>query len=184
MIRERMKVSHSRMKIYHDKRRKALKFQVGDYVFFRVTLVTGVGRALKSMKLTPHFVGPYQILEKIGEVAYRMALLPSLANLHDVFHVSQLRRYITDPSHVVHVDDVQIPMYEPDMEKKTVMTEQANYQYNVMPFGLKNATATYQRMMNKVLEEETDETLEVYMDNMIVKSGEEELHDQHLTRVL
>ncbi|KAI5436027.1 hypothetical protein KIW84_022457 [Lathyrus oleraceus] len=63
---------------------------------------------LKSKKLTPRFIGPYQILERIGEVAYRIALPPSLANLHEVFHVSQLRRYIPDPSHVVQVDDVQV----------------------------------------------------------------------------
>ncbi|KAI5424984.1 hypothetical protein KIW84_030964 [Lathyrus oleraceus] len=58
--------------------------------------------------MTPRFIGPYQILERIGEVAYRVALPPSLANLHEVFHVSQLRRYIHDPSHVVQVDDVQV----------------------------------------------------------------------------
>ncbi|KAI5428797.1 hypothetical protein KIW84_033704 [Lathyrus oleraceus] len=79
-----------------------------DHVFLRVTPITGVGRALKSKKLTPRFIGPYQILERIGEVAYRIALPPSLANLHEVFHVSQLRRYIPDPSHVVQVDDVQV----------------------------------------------------------------------------
>ncbi|KAI5427709.1 hypothetical protein KIW84_032932 [Lathyrus oleraceus] len=98
----------SRQKSYHDKRRKSLEFQEGDHVFLRVTPITGVGRALKSKKLTPRFIGPYQILERIGEVAYRIALPPSLANLHDVFHVSQLRRYIHDPSHVVQVDDVQV----------------------------------------------------------------------------
>lgn len=75
-------------------------------MFLRVTPITGVGRALKSKKLTPRFFCPYQILE--GEVAYRIALPPSLANLHNVFHVSQLRRYIADPSHVVQVDDVQV----------------------------------------------------------------------------
>jgi hypothetical protein len=108
MIQERMKASQSRQKSYHDKRRKALEFQEGDHVFLRVTPVTGVGRALKSRKLTPRFVGPYQILQRIGEVAYRIALPPSLANLHDVFHVSQLRKYIADPSHVIQMDDVQV----------------------------------------------------------------------------
>ncbi|XP_058773620.1 uncharacterized protein LOC131647812 [Vicia villosa] len=67
----------------------------------------GVGRALKSRKLTPCFVALYRILEKVDEVAYRIALPPSLANLHDVFHVSQLRRYIPDPSRVVQVDDIE-----------------------------------------------------------------------------
>ena len=77
-------------------------------MFLRVTLVTGVGRALKSRKLTPYFIGPYQIYEKICEVAYQIALPLLLANLHDVFHVSQLRRYIADPSYVVKLDDVYV----------------------------------------------------------------------------
>ncbi|KAI5389796.1 hypothetical protein KIW84_075195 [Lathyrus oleraceus] len=108
MIQEKMRIAQSRQKSYHDKRRKSLEFQEGDHVFLRVTPITGVGRALKSKKLTPRFIGPYQILERIGEVAYRIALPPSLANLHEVFHVSQLRRYIPDSSHVVQVDDVQV----------------------------------------------------------------------------
>ncbi|MCI46489.1 hypothetical protein A2U01_0067729, partial [Trifolium medium] len=72
----------------------------------------GVGRALKSRKLTSRFIGSYQILKRVGKVAYRIALPssfpPSLANLHDVFHVSQLRRYVSDPSHVIESDDVQV----------------------------------------------------------------------------
>ena len=70
--------------------------------------MTGVGRALKSKKLTPRFIGPYQISDRVGNVAYRVALPPNLSNLHDVFHVSQLRKYISDPSHVIHMDDVQV----------------------------------------------------------------------------
>ena len=73
-----MKVSQSRQKIYHDKRRKDLKFQACYHVFLRVTLVTGVGRALKSKKLTSRFIGPYQISERVGNVAYRVALPPNL----------------------------------------------------------------------------------------------------------
>ncbi|XP_050916661.1 uncharacterized protein LOC127131800 [Lathyrus oleraceus] len=93
---------------YHDKRRKVLEFEVDDHVFLRVTLITYVGRVLKSRKLTPRFIGLYQISEKVGDVAYRITLPPSLANLHDVFHVSQLRRYIADPSHVVQLDNVEV----------------------------------------------------------------------------
>lgn len=74
-------------------------------------------------------------------------------------------------------------MYEPDREKTTFMMEHTNYQYNVMPFGLKNVRATYQRMMNKVFKHEICETLEVYMDKMIVKSNKQELHDQHIAHV-
>jgi len=108
MIREKMKSSQSRQKSYHDKIRKDLEFQEGDHVFLKVTPITGVGRALKSKKLTSKFMGPYQISERIGVAAYRVALPPHLANLHDVFHVSQLRKYIPDPSHVIPLDDVQV----------------------------------------------------------------------------
>ncbi|RZB69146.1 hypothetical protein D0Y65_038775 [Glycine soja] len=103
-----MRTAQSRQKSYHDKRRKDLEFEVGDHVFLRVTPWTGVGRALKSRKLTPRFIGPFQILKTVGPVAYQIALPPSLSNLHNVFHVSQLRKYIYDPSHVVELDDIQV----------------------------------------------------------------------------
>ncbi|XP_050909495.1 uncharacterized protein LOC127123308 [Lathyrus oleraceus] len=103
-----MKVSQSRQKSYHDKRRKVLEFKVDDHVFLRVTPVTGVGRALKSCKLTSRFIGPYQISEKVGDIDYRITLPPSLVNLRDFFHVSQLRKYIADPSHIVQLDDVEV----------------------------------------------------------------------------
>jgi len=67
-----------------------------------------VGRALKCRKLTPRFVGPFEIVEKIGVVAYQIALPPSLSNLHDVFDVSQLRKYVFDESHVIQVDELEV----------------------------------------------------------------------------
>ncbi|MCI08121.1 putative retrotransposon gag protein, partial [Trifolium medium] len=87
---------------------KDIEFQEGEHVFLRVSPTTGIGRALKSKKLTSRFIGPYQILGRVGKVAYRMALPPSLSNLHDVFHVSQLRKYVQDASHVLEVDDIQV----------------------------------------------------------------------------
>ena len=107
-IREKMKIAQDRQKSYYDRRRKPLEFQEGEHVFLRVTPTTGVGRALKSRKLTPKFIGPFQILERIGTVAYRIALPPNLSNLHSVFHVSQLRKYLSDPSHVIESDQIQI----------------------------------------------------------------------------
>jgi hypothetical protein len=83
-------------------------FQVGDHVFLRVNLVTGVERALICRKLTPRFFGPFEIIENVGAVAYRIALLPSLLNLHDVFHVSQLKKYVYDLSHVIQVDELEV----------------------------------------------------------------------------
>ena len=98
-------------------------------MFMRVTHVIGVRQALKSKKLTSYFIGSYQITERVGNVDYRVALLPNLSSLHDVFHVSQLRKYISDPSHVIHMDDVQvwdnltvgmIPVWIADHEIKTL----------------------------------------------------------------
>ncbi|XP_050892418.1 uncharacterized protein LOC127097960 [Lathyrus oleraceus] len=108
MIQEKMKASQSRRKRYLDKRRKDLEFREGDHVFLRVIPMSDVGRALKSKKLDPCFIGHYLITQKIGVVAYRVTLPPSLLNLHDMFHVSQLRKYIHDPCHVIQMDDVQV----------------------------------------------------------------------------
>ena len=74
----------------------------------RITPTTGVGRAIHSRKLSPKFIGPYQILRKIGPVAYEIALPPQLSKLHSVFHVSQLRKYVSDPSHVLESEDLQV----------------------------------------------------------------------------
>jgi len=103
-----MRVTQSRQKSYADKRRRPLEFEARDHVFLRVTATTGIGRALKSRKLTPRFIGPYKISRRIGPAAYEIALPPHLGNLHNVFHVSQLRKYIADPTHVLEDDDVQI----------------------------------------------------------------------------
>ncbi|KAK2401008.1 hypothetical protein QL285_050644 [Trifolium repens] len=107
-IRAMMKVAQDRQKSYADRCRRPLEFEEGDHVFLRVTPTTVVGRALKAKKLTPKFIGPYQILERIGKVAYRIALPPVLSLIHDVFHVSQLRKYTPDPSHVITPDDIQL----------------------------------------------------------------------------
>ncbi|KAK2457774.1 hypothetical protein QL285_005010 [Trifolium repens] len=107
-IRAMLKVAQDRQKSYADRRRRPLEFEEGDHVFLRVTPTTGVGRALKAKKLTPKFIGPYQILERVGKVAYRIALPPVLSLIHDVFHVSQLRKYTPDPSHVITPDDIQL----------------------------------------------------------------------------
>jgi len=67
-----------------------------------------VGKVIRSRKLSPKFLGPYQILRRIGPVAYEIALPPQLANLHPVLHVSKLQKYVFDPSHVLEAEDVQV----------------------------------------------------------------------------
>ncbi|KAL0541606.1 hypothetical protein IC582_021659 [Cucumis melo] len=100
-IRLRMHTAQSRQKSYADVRRKDLEFEVGDKVFLKVAPMRGVLRFERRGKLSPRFVGPFEILERIGPVVYRLALPPSLSTVHDVFHVSILRKYVPDPSHVV-----------------------------------------------------------------------------------
>ncbi|KAL0546911.1 hypothetical protein IC582_016830 [Cucumis melo] len=107
-IRSRMHTAQSRQKSYADVRRKDLEFEVGDKVFLKVAPMRGVLRFERRGKLSPRFVGPFEILERIGPVAYRLALPPSLSTVHDVFHVSMLRKYVPDPSHVVGYESLEI----------------------------------------------------------------------------
>ncbi|KAL0551539.1 hypothetical protein IC582_010628 [Cucumis melo] len=107
-IRSRMHTAQSRQKSYADVRRKDLEFEIGDRVFLKVAPMKGVLRFERRGKLSPRFVGPFEILERIGPVAYRLALPPSLSAVHDVFHVSMLRKYVPDPSHVVDYEPLEI----------------------------------------------------------------------------
>ncbi|KAL0560205.1 hypothetical protein IC582_000605 [Cucumis melo] len=107
-IRSRMHIAQSRQKSYADVRRKDLEFEVGDKVFLKVAPMRGVLRFERRGKLSPRFVGPFEILERIGPVAYCLALPPSLSTVHDVFHVSMLRKYVPDPSHVVDYEPLEI----------------------------------------------------------------------------
>ena len=108
MVRNRMQASQSRQKAYADRRRRPLEFAAGNHVFLRVTRTTSVGRTLRSRKLSPKFLGPYQITRRIGSVAYEITLPPQLVNLYLVFHVSQLRKYVFDLTHVLEVEDIHI----------------------------------------------------------------------------
>ncbi|KAL0562069.1 hypothetical protein IC582_002519 [Cucumis melo] len=107
-IRSRMHTAQSRQKSYADVRRKDLEFEIGDKVFLKVAPMKGVLRFERRGKLSPRFVGPFEILERIGPVAYRLALPPSLSAVHDVFHISMLRKYVPDPSHVVDYEPLEI----------------------------------------------------------------------------
>ena len=81
---------------------------MGDQVFQRISPWKGVLRFGKKGKLSPHYMGPYEIVERIGEVVYRLRLQLELARIHDVFHVSMLRKYMADPSHVLRDQPVEL----------------------------------------------------------------------------
>ncbi|RVW29531.1 Transposon Ty3-G Gag-Pol polyprotein [Vitis vinifera] len=108
LIKERLKAAQSRHKSYADHRRRDLEFEVGDHVFLKVSPMKSVMRFGRKGKLSPRFVGPFEILERVGTLAYKVALPPSLSKVHNVFHVSTLRKYIYDPSHVVELEPIQI----------------------------------------------------------------------------
>ena len=80
---------------------RPLEFEVSDRVFLKVMPKRGVVRFGKRRELSPRFIGPFEILERIGTVAYRLALPPSMSGVHEVFHVSMLRKYTPDPTHMV-----------------------------------------------------------------------------------
>jgi hypothetical protein len=103
MVRENLRLAQSRQKSYADHRRRELSFEVGDFVYHKVSPMRGLHGFKVRGKLTPRFIGPFKILEKRGEVAYQLELPPQLSDVHDVFHVSQLKKCLRVP-------EEQLPM--------------------------------------------------------------------------
>ena len=89
-------------------RRRPLEFEVGDHVFLKVMPKRGVVRFGKRGKLSPRFIEPSEILKTIGVVAYRLALLPIMSGVHEIFHVSMLWKYTPDPAHVVDLGQIEV----------------------------------------------------------------------------
>ena len=108
IIRKRMKAAQSRQKTYADRRRRPLEFAEGDKVFLKISPMKGMIRVGKRNKLDPRYIGPFEILERIGPLAYRLALPPEIEKIHNVFHVSQLRKYVPDPNHVLRYSPLQL----------------------------------------------------------------------------
>jgi hypothetical protein len=98
LIHNRLKAAQSRQKSYADSRRRPLTFQVGDFVYLRVTPLKGMQRFHIKGKLAPRYIGPYKILERREEMSYKLELPPKLSEFHDVFHVSQLRKCLQAPN--------------------------------------------------------------------------------------
>ncbi|GJW08456.1 putative reverse transcriptase domain-containing protein [Tanacetum coccineum] len=107
-IKDRLKVARDRQKSYADKRRKPLEFSVGDHVLLKVSPWKGVVHFRKKGKLAPRFVGPFEITERIGPMAYRLRLPEELNGVHDTFHVSNLKKCLADPTLQVPLDEIQV----------------------------------------------------------------------------
>ena len=108
LIRQRLLMAQSRQKSYADVRHRPLEFEVGDHVFLKVMPKRGVVRFDKHGKLSSRFIGPFEILEKVGTEAYRLALPPSMSGVHEVFHFSMLRKYTPDPAHVKDWGEIEV----------------------------------------------------------------------------
>ncbi|XP_047268933.1 uncharacterized protein LOC107872450 [Capsicum annuum] len=108
LIRQRLLIAQSRQKSYADKKRIDLVFAVGDKVFLQVSPMKGVMRFGKRGKLSSRYVGPYKILRRIGGVEYCMVLPSEMSFIHPVFHVSILRKCISDSSHILEAPTLQL----------------------------------------------------------------------------
>ncbi|KAK6115466.1 hypothetical protein DH2020_007735 [Rehmannia glutinosa] len=95
-------------KSYADKRRNDMEFEAGDKVFLRISPRKGLINPKKGGKLSPRYLGPYKILQRIGKLAYRLELPAQYAGMHDVFHVSMLRKYVSNPSHILKREPVKL----------------------------------------------------------------------------
>jgi hypothetical protein len=96
-IREKLKAAQSRQKSYADKKRREVSFTKGDLVYLKVSPIRGTRRFRVQGKLAPRYIGPYQVLDKVGVVAYRIKLPEEMSDIHPVFHVSQLMRCLKEP---------------------------------------------------------------------------------------
>jgi hypothetical protein len=110
IVRENLRVVQSRQKSYANHRRRELSFEVGDFVYLMMSPMRGLCHFKVRGMLTQRFIGPFKILEKVDEVAYQLELSPQLSDVHDVFHVSQLKKCL-------HVPEEQIPMEDLDAKE-------------------------------------------------------------------
>ncbi|OMP06578.1 reverse transcriptase [Corchorus capsularis] len=108
IIRDHLKVAQDRQKSYADIRRKELEFEIGDKVFLKVAPWKGVIRFRKAGKLNPRYIGPFIITQQIGPVAYRLDLSSELERIHDVFHISMLKKYVPDDSHILEAPPIEL----------------------------------------------------------------------------
>jgi hypothetical protein len=108
LIRKRLLEAQSRQKSYADNSRRELSFEEGDFVYLKISPMRGVKRFQMKGKLAPRFVGPYPIIGRVGPAAYRPKLPESMSDIHNVFHVSQLRKCLQVPENHIEAETIQI----------------------------------------------------------------------------
>ena len=109
-IQINLKVAQSRQKSYTDRRRWPLRFTKGDHVYLKVSPMKGVNRFGVKGKLAPRYIGPFPIIDQCGQVAYRLKLTEWLSGVHNVFHVSQLKKCLRVPDPVQDFEDVELEL--------------------------------------------------------------------------
>jgi hypothetical protein len=116
IIRENLRVAQTRKKSYVDNRRRPLEFEEGDYVYLKVSPLRGIRRFKVKGKLSPRFIGPFRVFRRVVEMAYQLELLDNLSDVHNVFHVSQLKKCLRAP-------EEQLPMEELSVQGDLTYTE-------------------------------------------------------------
>ena len=116
IIRENLRVDQTRQKSYADNRRRPLEFEEGDHVYLKVSPLRGMRRFKVKGKLSPRYIGPFLIFRRVGEMAYQLELPDSLSDVHNVFHVSQLKKCLRVP-------EEQLPMEELSVQGDLTYTE-------------------------------------------------------------
>ena len=104
MIRDILTTAYNRQKSYADNIKWPLEFDVGDQVYLKISPMKGVMRFGRKWKLSLWYVGPYEILQRVGEVAYELVLPTELASVHLVFHVSMLKKCLGDPTSIIPLE--------------------------------------------------------------------------------
>jgi hypothetical protein len=108
MFRDNLKVAQSQQKNYADKRRRDLSFEIDDFIHFKVSPMRGTRRFKVKGKLVPRYVGPFKIISRKGEVAYQLELPPQLSDVHDVFHVPQLKKCLLVPEEQLTMEELDL----------------------------------------------------------------------------
>jgi hypothetical protein len=108
IIRENLRVAQTRQKSYADNRRRPLEFEEGDHVYFKVSPLRGMRRFKVKGKLSPHFIAPFRIFGQDGEMAYQLELPDHLSDVHDVFHVSQLKKCFRVPEEHLPMEELSV----------------------------------------------------------------------------
>jgi hypothetical protein len=123
LVRENLKTAQSRQQSYADTRRRELSLEVGNYVYLKVSPIRGAKRFGVMGKLAPRYIRPYQIQARHGEVAYQLNLPESLSVVHDVFHVSQLKKCLRVPEEQLPTEDLKVQEDLTYIEKPTKILE-------------------------------------------------------------